>query len=189
MHRLQREALRPGADFELWYADATRFDLLPVTRSMWRRKGERLLLPTPGRNVRVGVVGAIHYPSQHFLFTHQQNRVTSPLVPPLLDKLVARARRTGKRVVLVIDNGRPFNTRLAQAALAKAEPWVRPFYLPRYTSETLNWIEGFWEHLKETFFSRMLTREREAFYPDTVRLLYRLQRSGRLAVLSLREPP
>ncbi|MCY1022832.1 hypothetical protein [Pyxidicoccus sp. MSG2] len=43
--------------------------------------------------------------------------------------------------------------------------------------------------MKETFFSRMLTREREAFYPDTVRLLYRLQRSGRLAVLSLREPP
>lgn len=178
-----------GADFELWYADATRFDLLPVTRSMWRLRGSRLLLPTPGRNIRVGVVGALHYPDKHFLFTHQLQHVTATLVPPLLDKLVARARRTGKRIVLVIDNGRPFDTRLARAALDAARPWVRPFVLPHYTSETLSWIEGFWGHLKDTYFSRMLTNEREAFYPDAVRLLRRLQRSGRLRSLALRNRP
>lgn len=189
LRSLQRAALRPGADFELWYADATRFDLLPVTRSLWRLRGTRLTLPTPGKNVRVGVVGALHYPNKHFLFTHQLQRVTGDLVPPLLDKLVARAKRTGKRIVLVIDNGRPFDTRLAQAAFEAAAPWVRPFVLPSYTSETLNWIEGFWEHLKNTYFSRMLTSQREAFYPDTVRLLRRLQRSGRLRALALQTRP
>ena len=189
LRSLKKAAVRPGARFELWYADATRFDLLPVTRSMWRRRGSRLLLTTPGQNGRVGVVGALHYPDKHFLFTHQLQRVTGDMVPPLLDKLVARAKRTGKRIVLVIDNGRPFDTRLARAALDAASPWVRPFRLPRYTSETLNWIEGFWEHLKDTYFSRMLTQEREAFYPDAVRLLGRLRRSGQLRELALRQTP
>jgi hypothetical protein len=64
---------------------------------------------------------------------------------------------------------------------------VRPFKLPRYTSETLNWIEDFWAHVKDTYFSRMLTQQREAFYPDAVRLLGRLRHSGRLRGLALRE--
>jgi transposase len=156
---------------------------------MWRRRGQRLLLPTPGTNVKVGVVGALHYPDKHFFFTHQLRRVTGDMVPPLLDKLVTRAKRSGKRIVLVIDNGRPFDTRLAQAALEQARPWVRPFPLPHYTSSTLNWIEGFWAHLKETYFSRMLTQQREAFYPETVRLLERLRRPGQLRGLALRDTP
>jgi hypothetical protein len=41
---------------------------------------------------------------------------------------------------------------------------VRPFWLPKYTSEKLNRIEGLWRHLKEAFFSRMLTKRREGFY-------------------------
>lgn len=181
--------MKEGADFELWYADATRFDLLPVTRSMWRRRGSRLALQTPGTNVRVGVVGAIGYPHQNCLFTHQPQRVTAELVPPLVRKLVARARRTGKRIVLVVDNGRPFDTRLARASFEAASAWVRPFVLPHYSSETLNWIEGFWEQLKSTYFSRMLTPRREDFYPATVRLLRHLQRPRRHASLVLPAPP
>ncbi|OJH39585.1 hypothetical protein [Cystobacter ferrugineus] len=65
---------------------------------------------------------------------------------------------------------------------------MRPFWLPRYTSETLSWIEGDWEYLNDTTFSRMLTKQREAFYPDAVRMLHRLQRTGRLQPLSLRTP-
>ncbi|WNZ60915.1 transposase [Myxococcus sp. MxC21-1] len=146
----------------------------------------RLWLPTPGKNVRVGVVGALRYPDQRFLFTHQPDRVTSSLFPPLLEKLVAHAKRTDRRIVLVLDNGNTFTARRAQAALEQAAPWVRPFWLPRYTSETLSWIEGYWEDLKDTYFSRMLTEEREAFYPDAVRLLHRLQRTGRPGALAPR---
>ena len=112
--------------------------------------------------------------------------VTSSLFPPLLDKLVAHAKRTGRRIVLVLDNGNTFTAHRTQAALEQAAPWVRPFWLPKYTSETLSWIEGYWEHLKDTYFSRMLTQEREAFYPDAVRLLHRLQRTGRLQALAPR---
>jgi hypothetical protein len=165
---LQRVASWPQAHFELWYADATRFELLPVVSSMWRRRGTRLWVPTPGKNLRVAVCGAIRFPTREFLFTHQLQSVNTALFLPLLKQLVHRARRTGRPIVLVLDNGVPFNSRLAQSALEAAIPYVRCFRMPTYTSETLNWIENFWEHLKQTYFSRMLTYEREAFYPDTI---------------------
>jgi DDE superfamily endonuclease len=185
---LQRVASWPQAHFELWYADATRFELLPVVSSMWRLRGARLWVPTPGKNLRVAVCGAIRFPTREFLFTHQLKSINTALLLPLLEQLVHRAQRTGRPIVLVHDNGVPFNSLLAQATLEAAIPYVRSFPLPRYTSETLNWIENFWDHLKQTYFSRMLTYEREAFYPDTIRLLQRLHRSGRLDPLALRTP-
>ncbi|RKG72396.1 hypothetical protein D7W82_39715 [Corallococcus sp. CA049B] len=189
LHRLQKAARQPRADFELWYADGVHFNLLPVTRSMWRRKGQRLLVPTPGKNVRVGVVGAIRFPSRHFLFAYQPKSVTTALFLSLLEKLVARAKRTARRIVLVLDNGGPFTSHRAQAALEAARPQVRVLRLPAYTSETLNWIEGYWDELKSTYFSQMLTEQREEFYPQAVRLLHRLQRSGRLSLLAPRATP
>lgn len=155
---------------------------------MWRRQGTRLRVTTPGKNLRVAVCGAIRFPTREFLFTHQLGNATTALFLPLLEQLVQRAQRTGRSIVLVLDNGVPFNSRMARAALEAASPYVRCFRLPRYTSETLNWIENFWEHLKQTYFSRMLTHEREAFYPDTIRLLRRLHHSGRLDPLALRTP-
>ena len=59
---------------------------------------------------------------------------------------------------------------------------MRIFWLPRYSSETLNWIEGFWEELKATYFSRMLTADRDSFYDEAVRLLRRVRWRGRLPI-------
>ncbi|WP_224367627.1 helix-turn-helix domain-containing protein [Hyalangium versicolor] len=128
-------------------------------------------------------------PTRQFLFTHQPRSASTALFLPLLKRLVDRAQHTGCRIVLVLDNGVPFNSRLSTLAIEAAHPFVRVFRIPKYTSETLNWIENFWGHLKDTYFSRMLTEERVAFYPDTVRLLRRLRRSGRLKPLALRGTP
>jgi transposase len=124
---------------------------------MWRPRGSRLWLRTPGKNIRVAVCGAICFTTGEFLFTHRLKSVTTELFLPLLEQLVQRAKNTGRRIVLVLDNGSPFRSKRALAALEAAWPHVRVFWLPRYTSETLNWIEGFWGHLKDTYFSRMLT--------------------------------
>ena len=109
----------------------------------------------------------------------------------LLNKLVRRARRTGKRVMLVLDNGGCFTSKRSSQALHAARRWVTPIFLPKYTSETLNWIEGFWGHTKETFFSRMLTRKRVSFYAETVSRLQQLRRPGTLRTLlrPTRRPP
>jgi transposase len=158
---------------------------------MWRRRGQRLLLHTPGKNVRVAVCGALRYPEGPFLFTHGPKSVNTDLFIALLNKLVRRARRTGKRIKLVLDNGGCFTSKRASQALHAARRWVTPIFLPKYTSESLNWIEGFWGHSKETFFSRMLTKKRDSFYAEAVRLLQRLRRPSALRTLlrSARWPP
>jgi hypothetical protein len=74
-------------------------------------------------------------------------------------------------------------------ALERARPWVRTFELPHYTSETLNWIERFWEQVKDTYFSRMLIKLRQAFYDDAIRLLRRLRKPGAVRRLMLRTTP
>ena len=180
LNSLKKQAARKGALFELWYADGVRFDLLPSVRSAWRRRGQRLALPTPGKNVRVAVVGAVRYPTGDFRFAHQPKSVTSALFLALLPVLVERAKRTGRRIVLVLDNGGCFTSRASTAAIKAAMPHVRVFWLPRYTSETLNWIEGFWEELKGTYFSRMLTADRDSFYGAAVHLLRCVRRRGNL---------
>ena len=67
-----------------------------------------------------------------------------------------------------------------------AIPYVRAFRLTKHTSETLNWIENFWGYRQETYFGRMLTEQRKEFYPNAVRLLRRLRRSGHLRYLAFR---
>jgi transposase len=160
-----------------------RFDLLPVTRAMWRRRGRRLLLHTPGKNVRVAVCGALRYPKGPFLFSHGPKSVDTDLFLALLNKLVRRARRTGRRIILVLDNGGCFTSKRASQALEAARQWVTPLFLPKYTSESLNWIEGFWGHTKDTFFSRMLTKKRDSFYAEAVSRLQQLSRPGVLRTL------
>jgi hypothetical protein len=95
------------------------------------------------------VVGAVRYPTGDFRFAHQPRSVCTALFLPVLETLVKRAKRTGRRIVLVLDNGGCFTSRTSRA--------------PRYTSETLNWLERFWEELKSTYFSRMLTADRDSF--------------------------
>jgi hypothetical protein len=94
-----------------------RFDLLLVTRAMWRRTGRRLLPHTPGKNVRVAVCGALRDPNGPFLFSHGPKSVDTDLFLALLDKLVRRARRTGRPIILVLDNGGCFTSRRASRAL------------------------------------------------------------------------
>ena len=98
------------------------------------------------------------------------------------------AKRSGRHIVLVLDNRVPFNSHLARTALEAALPYVRVFRLPKYASEALNWIENFWDYLKKTCFSQMLTAQRVTFHPNAIRLLWRLRRSGRLGHLALRVP-
>ncbi|OJT19026.1 hypothetical protein BO221_36530 [Archangium sp. Cb G35] len=125
-------------------------------------------------------MGAVRYPTGDFRFAHQPRSVTSALFFALLPGLVAHAKRTGRRIVLVLDNGGCFTSRASKAAIEAAKPHVRVFWLPRYTSETLNWIEGFWGELKSTYFSRMLTADRDSFYGAAVHLLRRVRRRGKL---------
>ena len=179
--KLQKAALRPGANFELWYGDGVRFDLLPITTYAYRRRGQPLRIETPGKNHRVGVCGAFRYPDGPFLFTYRlwKNAVTEQTVG-LLNLLADRARRTGKRIILVLDNGSTYTSKRSLTELRRLREWIHVFWLPTYTSEQLNLIENVWTHLKRTYFSRMLTQGPNEFPVAVVQLLKTLALRGAL---------
>lgn len=175
----------------MWYGDGVRFDLLPITTYAYRRRGQPLRIETPGKNHRVGVCGAFRYPDGPFQFTCRlwKNAVTEQTVG-LLNLLAERARRTGRRIILVLDNGSTYTSQGSLAALQRLREWIRVFWLPTYTSEQLNLIENVWTHLKRNYFSRMLTRGPAAFPTAVIRLLKSLALPGALRrVLKPRQAP
>lgn len=147
----------------------------------YRLRGKPLRIETPGKNRRVGVCGAFRYPDGPFLFTYRlwKNPITEHTIG-LLHLLAARARRTGKRILLVLDNGSAFTSKRSQAEMAKLQAWVQVFWLPTYTSEQLNLIENIWTHLKRVYFSRMLTRDPDDFPVAALKLLRALALPGTL---------
>jgi len=82
--------------------------------------------------------------------------------------------------VLVLDNGSAHTSRRSLAEIDRAKDWIRVFWLPTYTSEQLNDIEGLWKHLKEDYFSRMLVQDRTEFRGAVVGLLNRMSRGRKL---------
>jgi transposase len=158
-----------------------RFDLLPVTTYAYRLRGQPLRIETPGKNHRVGVCGAFRYPDGPFLFTYRlwKNPITEHTVG-LLHLLAARARRTGKMIVLVLDNGSTYTSGRSREEIHRLREWIQVFWLPTYTSEQLNLIENLWTHLKRTYFSRMLTKSLKEFPVAVIQLLKRLAIPGAL---------
>jgi len=158
-----------------------RFDLLPVTTYAYRLRGEPLRIETPGKNYRVGVCGAFRYPDGPFLFTYRlwKNPITEHTVG-LLNLLAQRARRTRRKIVLVLDNGSTYTSHRSLEEIERLREWIEVFWLPTYTSEQLNLIENIWTHLKRIYFSRMLTRRPADFPIAVVHLLKSLVVPGAL---------
>lgn len=108
-----------------------------------------------------------------FRFAAQPKHASADLFLKLVPQLRQRAFRAGKRIVLVLDNG--------SLALMEAHwEWLQIQWLPRYSSEQLNEIEGVWMHLEADYFSRMLVKRRADFIAAAMRLLRSLRRSVRL---------
>jgi len=156
------------------------FSLLPTVTYAWRRRGSLKRVRTPGSNVRASVFGAYRWPDGPFRYVADKGNVRTDLVLPVLETLRRRARRTGRHVVLVTDNGSAQTSRRSDAAQWQAFPGVVMLWLPAYSSEQLNDIENLWHHLKDDYFSEMLVTLREDFVVTVCRLLNRLRRTGGL---------
>ena len=71
----------------------------------YRPRGKPLEIPTPGSHRRVAVEGAMRWPDGPFLFSHGPKSVNTGVFLDMFAQVQRRARRTGKRIVLVLDNG------------------------------------------------------------------------------------
>ena len=94
----------------------------------------------------------------------------------MLRQLELHAKRTGKRVVVVIDTASAHTSKISQLEIERLRPSIPVFWLPTYTSEQLNDIEGLWKHIKEDYFSRMLVKDRKDFQTAAVELLSSIRR-------------
>ena len=146
--------MKADATFELWYADATEFDLLPHLVRCWMPRGEQRAVRTPGKNRKLAAFGAVCFGCGLFLH-HTQPRVTARGMRHLVQRLLRRARRSGRTVVLVLDTGNPNHAHALHRDLEMAEPHVEVLWLPKYCWN-LNLIERLWKHIKATRVANVL---------------------------------
>jgi transposase len=83
-------------------------------------------------------------------------------------------------MVLVLDNASAHTSARSTKVLKTLDRLIRPFWLPPYSAELLNEIEGVWSHLKKDYFSQMLVRHRKQFVDQAVAFLSTLAKPGAL---------
>lgn len=138
----------------MWYQDESEFHLHPHLARCWMPRGRQARVRAPGKDRKLTVFGAWCY-GRGLLVHHTQPRKTAWGVRSLIPKLIARARRTGRRVVLVMDRGNPHHAKALRRDLELAGPHVAAFWLPHYCPD-LNLIERLWRHLKGSRMANVL---------------------------------
>ena len=111
-------------------------------------------MSTPGKNRKVAAFGAFCYGRGLFLH-YTQPRATAWGMRRLVQRLLERAKRTGRRVVLVLDTGSPNHAHALHRDLELAEPHIEVVWLPRYCWN-LNLIERLWKHIKASRIANVL---------------------------------
>lgn len=125
------------------------------------RRGRQTRVRAPGVNRKQTVFGAFCY-GRGLFFYHVQPRKTAWGVQILLQKLVRRARRTGRRIVVVMDQGSPHHAKALARYLEDVKEHLEVFWLPHYSPE-LNLIERLWKHLKASRMANVLFPSLRAF--------------------------
>ncbi len=111
-------------------------------------------MSTPGKNRKVAAFGAVCYGRGLFLH-HTQPRATAWGMRRLVQRLLERAKRTGRRVVLVLDTGSPNHAHALHRDLELAAPHIEVVWLPKYCWN-LNLIERLWKHIKASRIANVL---------------------------------
>lgn len=117
-------------------------------------RGRQSKVPTPGKNRKLAAFGALCYGRGLFLY-RTQPRATAWGMRAMVQRLLQRARRTGRRVVLVLDRGNPNHAKALHRDLELAAPWVEVVWLPHYCWN-LNLIERLGKHIKATRVANVL---------------------------------
>lgn len=132
-------------------------------------RGRQQRVPAPGRNRKVTVFGAWGY-GRGLFRQYTQPRKTAWGVRMLLRLLVQRARRTGRRIILVMDQGNPHHAKALHNDLQLVKEHVQVFWLPHYCPE-LNLIERLWKHLKRSRMANVLFRTFKQFLRHVAAIL------------------
>jgi transposase len=132
--------------YELHYQDETHLDTNPYLSRAWHRVGAQPTVPAAGTNRRLTVFGSVEALGRSRIEVLQV-RQDSAGFARYLAALDARHDATGRRIILVLDNGPCHVSTATQRALAARRDWLEVIPLARY-SPHLNPKEHEWRRLK-----------------------------------------
>jgi transposase len=137
----QRE---PGV--AVFYTDEADVNLNPKIGYGWRAVGKQELVPTPGKNEKRYLAGALHAHTGKVIWV-ESHRKNSELFLDLL-RALRRAYRSCHRIVLILDNVNIHSSHKTQRFLAK-NPKFEFLFQPVY-HPWVNRIERLWKVLHDT---------------------------------------
>lgn len=157
----------PGV--EVFYQDEADVDLNPRIGQGWRRrgKGRQEAVPTPGKNRKAYLAGALHARTGRVIWTGGL-RKDSALFLSLLEAL-ERSYPRAERLVLILDNYGVHKSRAVQRWLA-AHPRFELLFQPAY-HPWVNCIERLWKAMRNTVTRNHRCRTLEELCAQVVRFL------------------
>lgn len=136
------------------------------------KRGVQKRLPAPpGANAFHHVIGALTWRSQQVSYTLETVKNSDTFIA-FLEHVLEHCYPT-QGIVLVMDNAPYHRSRAVQAFLSLYSHRVLVFWLPPYCP-TLNPIERFWRHLKDTATANTLFRSVDALL-DNIRSVLQAQ--------------
>ncbi len=146
MRAIRRALRQASAAEEVFYVDEADIDLNPRIGSAWMPKGEQMTVPTPGKNRKHYLAGALNARTGAVVWTEYTAK-TSELFLRLLETLMKTYRRA-RRLTLIVDNYIIHKSRVTQGWLAR-HPKIRLLFQPVY-HPWVNDIEKLWKKLHDT---------------------------------------
>jgi transposase len=123
--------------------DETHLNLLPHVRASWTLRGARPQVPTPGKNRRVTVLGAIEVTTGRWVYRLGRRRAADFIA---LLRMLAEAFPRAPAIVVICDNDSIHHARAVTAYLDK-HPRLELLYGARYSPHD-NPVERVWAGLK-----------------------------------------
>lgn len=134
-------------DTAVLYVDEVDIHLNPKLGALWCRRSEQVAIPTPGKNRKRYLAGALDAHRGTVLYTERETKNTD-LFLSLLEAIERQYAPCFRRLYVVLDNYGIHSSRLARAWLAH-HPRVRLLFQPAY-HPWVNAIERLWKALHDT---------------------------------------
>ena len=148
MGAINRALGRAGRrDTAVLYLDEADVDLNPKLGALWCRRGEQVAIPTPGKNRKRYLAGALDAHRGTVIYTEGENKNTD-LFLRLLEAVERQYGPRFRRLYVVLDNYGIHSSRIARAWLAH-HPRIRLLFQPAY-HPWVNAIERLWKAMHDT---------------------------------------
>ena len=145
MRTIRRALNQADAEQPVFYVDEADVDLNPRIGSAWMPRGKQTTVPTPGKNQKRYLAGALHSETGQVVWVEGEKKNTF-----LFIRLLAALRKTyrrAKRIVLIVDNYIIHKSAITQCFLRhnrKFKLLFQPVYHP-----WVNKIELLWKQLHD----------------------------------------